>query len=77
MKLRDLANKKSYKGAGVALAVIGLATSVFGFFTYQLASADVTVVQRSDIGLILIIAGVVMIIGAVITFVYLVRADFS
>ena len=77
MEKQKLRNRKLYKTSGLVIMLVGVATSVYGFYTYQVASADVSVVQRSDLGLILIIAGAVMAVGAIITFIYLVTADFS
>lgn len=77
MAKEKLKDRKLYKTSGIVLVIVGIATSVFGFFTYQLASADVAIAQRSDLGLVLIIAGVLMVIGSIGTFIYLVAADFS
>jgi len=75
MDIKKTKEKKSYRTPGVVLAVVGMVLAVSGFVSYQQASADVGVVGRSDVGTILVITGIVMIIGAIVTFCFIVFSD--
>ncbi len=76
MKLKDLKTKKSYKVAGTVLSVVGLLVTFLGFISFQYASADITsYFKASDVGIVLIACGVVLVLGSIVTFVFLFMSE--
>lgn len=76
MNLKDLRTRKSFKTAGAVLSVMGLLVTFLGFISFQYASADVTsYFKASDVGIVLIACGVVLVLGSIVTFVFLFMSE--
>jgi len=58
------------------LAASGLLVAFLGFISFQQASADVTGYFKSnDIGVVLISCGAVLVLGSIVTFVFLFMSE--
>jgi hypothetical protein len=76
MKLKELKNKKSYRVSGVVLSVVGLLLTFTGFISSQLVSADSGgYFISSNSSTIMIACGAALIIGSIVTFVFLFMSE--
>lgn len=67
---------KKYTARGIALASVGMLVAfVGGIFSFGAVSADSGVKSSSDMGLMLIIGGAVLVVGAIITIAVVYFAD--
>jgi hypothetical protein len=67
---------RKYTARGIALASVGMLVAfVGGIFSFGVVSADTGVKSSSDLGLMLVIGGAVLVVSAIITIAVVYFAD--
>ena len=67
--------RRSYRKAGTLVAILGGIVSLVGFISFQYASADAIVSEKSDIAYLLVAGGAILVIAGLFIVVWLLVSD--